>query len=343
MALASLTAVVVAHNSITDLRRTLPRLTVELDLRDELIVVDNASDDGLSDELGHLAPKAKLIRLPSNIGFAGGANAGVSSAKGDLIVLLNPDAAVHPGFVAAIRRPWGGRWDAWMGLVLLGDGRRINTSGGVLHFTGFGWAGQMGQSIDEAPREPSAVAFLSGACLAIPRSTWNKIGGFPEHFFMYCEDVDLSMRLRLLGGRLAVVPDAVVSHDYAFDKGHLKWRLLERNRWATLVRTQPRLLLAATTPALLATEAVVWAVATRDGWLKMKLLATLDFLRALPQLLAERRTIQSAAVVGAADFASYLTPELDSPYFGSVATRPLVQRALRLYWTTVRQVLDRAG
>ena len=44
-----------------------------------------------------------------------------------------------------------------MGLVLLEDGRRINASGGVLHFTGFGWAGQMGQSIDEAPREPSAV------------------------------------------------------------------------------------------------------------------------------------------------------------------------------------------
>ena len=55
---------------------------------------------------------------------------------------------------------------------------------------------------------------------------------------MYCEDVDLSMRLRLLGGRLAGCPETpCVSHDYAFDKGHLKWRLLERNRWATLVRT----------------------------------------------------------------------------------------------------------
>ena len=137
-----------------------------------------------------------MIAVEHNVGFAGGANRGVAAANGELIVLLNPDTVVQPGWADAICAPWGGPWAAWMGFVLLEGGERINTSGGVLHFTGFGWAGQAGQPRDTAPEQITEVAFLSGACLAIPRTRWEQLGGFPEHFFMYCEDVDLSLRLR---------------------------------------------------------------------------------------------------------------------------------------------------
>jgi hypothetical protein len=74
--------------------------------------------------------------------------------------------------------------------------------------------------------------------------------------------------------------------------------------------------LAAVMPALIATEVAVWVVATRGGWGKMKLLATFDLVRALPRLLTERRTIQSAGCIRPAEFASGLASRLDSPYFG---------------------------
>jgi hypothetical protein len=343
MTSVSLTALVVAHDSLADLRRTLPSLLAELGPEDELIVVDNASEDGLSAELGSLASSAKLVSLPANVGFAAGANAGARVARGDLLVLLNPDAAVQSGWGAAIRKPWDGPWAAWMGLVLLDDGEEINTSGGVLHFTGFGWAGHVGRPLAEAPRRPTEIGFLSGACLAIPRSRWNALGGFPEHFFMYCEDVDLSMRLRLFGGKLAVVPDAVVCHDYEFAKGQLKWRLLERNRWATLIRTYPGLLLAAVAPALIATEAAVWAVAVKGGWSRMKLMATIDVIQALPRLVRERRAIQAGARLNSSEFSAQLTARLDSPYFGSIGRSPALRRGLELYWNGVRRILRLAG
>src|SRR6202012_2724193 len=117
---------------------------------DELVIVDNASADGLADELGRLAPGPKLITMRENVGFAAGANAGAAAASGDLLVLLNPDALVAPGWSQAIRAPWAGEWAAWMGLVLLADGKSINTSGGMLHFTGFGWAGQVGEPVAAA-------------------------------------------------------------------------------------------------------------------------------------------------------------------------------------------------
>jgi GT2 family glycosyltransferase len=339
MSTTSLSAVIVAHESLKDLWHALPPLRAQLGEHDELIVVDNASSDGLAEELPRLDPEARLIRLTENLGFAEGANRGAAAAHGEVIVFLNPDAVVQPGWADAIRAP-AGRFGAWMGLVLMADGRRINTSGGVLHFTGFGWSGQVGEPAETAPAAPAEVPFLSGACLAIPRATWRATGGFPADFFMYCEDVDLSLRLRLAGARLAVIPAARVAHGYDFAKGQLKWRLLERNRWATVIRTYPAALLAAVLPAMLVTELAVWVIAARGGWARMKLLATIDLLRSAPRLLRERRAIQGRRRVSSAEFAASLTPALSSPYFGAAGAHPLLAAILRGYWRVVTALVS---
>jgi GT2 family glycosyltransferase len=341
MAPVSLSAVIVAHNSLAALRVALPPLLEQLGPQDEVIVVDSGSTDGLAAELPRVAARARLISPGANVGFAAGANRGAASATGDVLVLLNPDAIVQPGWSEAIRAPWGGPWDAWMGLVLLDDGEHINTSGGILHFTGLGWSGHVGESVAAAPSLPTEVAFLSGACMALPRVRWHELGGLPEEFFMYCEDVDLSLRFRLYGGRLAVIPDAIVRHDYEFAKGKLKWRLLERNRWATVIRTYPGSLLVLVMPALMAAELAVWITALTAGWGTMKFRATTDLVRALPRLFRERHTIQSRRNITAAAFATHLTPELSSPYLGGggIAERSAVVSALRLYWRAVLAVL----
>jgi len=343
MTSVSLSVVIVAHDSLPELRLALPALLAELDPVDELIVVDNASSDGLPTQLMSIAPGARLVSSPANVGFAAGANLGAAAANGDLLVLLNPDAVVAPGWAAAMRGPWGGPWAAWMALVLLRDGMAINTSGGILHFTGFGWAGQMGEPVAAAPTEPTDVGFVSGACLALPLATWREVGGFSEHFFMYCEDVDLSLKLRLRGGRLAVVPDARVLHRYEFLKDVRKWRLLERNRWAVVIRTYPAPLFWLVLPALLAAELGVWAVAFRQGWAQMKALATLDAVTALPQLARERRVVQGTRSVPVRTFAAAMSSELDSPYLGRVGRNLLVRGALSVYWRSVCATLRLSG
>jgi N-acetylglucosaminyl-diphospho-decaprenol L-rhamnosyltransferase len=335
-----LSVIIVAHNSLTDLRRTLPMLCAELGSADEVIVVDSGSEDALRAQLPELAPAARLIVAGGNVGFAAGANLGAAAARGELLVLLNPDAAVQPGWGTAIREPWAGPWAAWMALVTLDSGRAINTAGGVLHFTGLGWAGQIGELIDTAPQVPTEVGFLSGACLAIPVATWRETGGFPADFFMYCEDVDLSLRLRLRGGRIAVVPDARVLHDYEFAKGAQKWRLLERNRWATVLRTFPGPLLVLLAPGLLITELAIWAAAISGGWGGMKARATLDLIRLLPQLRHERRGIQAARRISSAQFAAGLTAELSSPYLGAAARSGVIAMLMGRYWAAVRSLLS---
>ena len=194
--------------------------------------------------------------------------------------------------------------------------------------------------VGEAP-PAGEVPALSGACLAIPRRSWEGAGGFPSEFFLYHEDVDLSLRLRLAGGALGIEPTAVVDHDYEFGGSEGKWRWLERNRWACLIRVYPAPLLWLLAPALLATELVLLPASIAGGWAGQKLAATADVVRWLPRLLRERRAIQATRTVSTAEFATWLTPDLDSHFIPAIARSAPVRFALRSYWKAVCLLLKR--
>jgi N-acetylglucosaminyl-diphospho-decaprenol L-rhamnosyltransferase len=336
----SLSVVIVAYESAAELTRTLPALWGELQAGDELIVVDNGSTDGSAAVVSELAPAARLLEPGENLGFAGACNAAAEVAAGDLLVILNPDAMPLPGWGEAIRLPVadGRGWGAWMALVACEGATRVNTSGNPVHFTGLAWAGGHGSPLGD-DLEPREVPAASGACLALALARWRDVGGFPPEFFLYHEDIDLSMRLRLFGGRVGLEPRAVVDHEYEFGGRPLKWRWLERNRLAFLVRVYPAPLLLLLAPALLMTELALLPLAAAGGWLPQKLASWGDFARWLPRLLRERRAIQARRSVSAGEFAAWLTPDLDSSYFGRVGRSPLIRAALRAYWRVVTALL----
>jgi GT2 family glycosyltransferase len=336
----TLSVLIVAYDSRDDLGKTLPALLSELEDGDELIVADNKPGDGSAEVVRGLAPAARIVTTGANSGFAGGCNAGAAEASGDLLVILNPDAAPLPGFGESIRRPWveGRGWAAWQALVADGSGEGINSAGNPIHFTGIVWAGGHGRPLAEAP-PAGEVAAASGACLAIPLTSWRRAGGFPAEFFMYHEDVDLSVRLRAAGGVIGIEPAAVVAHDYEFSANTDKWRWLERNRLAFLVRTYPGALLLLLAPALLATELALLAVATAGGWGGQKLRANLEFLRWLPRLLRERRAVQAQRTISAGEFAAWLTPDLDSDLISPLVRSWAARALLRGYWRLVRLLL----
>lgn len=238
---ATIAVVVVTYNSGTDVAEGLARLSDQLGAGDELIVVDNASSDDSVEVVQQAAPRARVLALDENLGFAGGVNRGASEARGDLLLLLNPDAIPGADCLDELRRAAAEHptWGCWQAMVTLADGAHVNTAGGRLHLLGFGWSGDWGAPVDATLR-PHEVGFASGAALCIRAELWRSLGGFDPRFFMYFEDYDLSMRV----GReaaIAYVPEARIVHHggEAARKGwrHVAWfvtsawRFFRRHGW----------------------------------------------------------------------------------------------------------------
>ena len=331
----ALAAIVVTHDSGADLPATLAALRPQLRADDELVIVDCGS--AVRPEV----PGARVL-LEDNLGFAGGAAAGVRASSAELVFFLNPDAVVAPGALDALRAAaeTHADWGAWQALVTLPGAERVNTSGGETHWLGMGWSGRFESAVADVPPGPREVMFASGAALVLRRGAWEATGGFEPRYFMYGEDLDLSLRLWLSGWRVGVVPDAVVEHGYEFTKGDYKWFHLERNRWWTLLAGYPAPLLWLVAPGLLAFELAVLPMAAAGGWLGAKLRADIAVLRTLPWALRRRRAVQASARISPRRFAeSALSGSLDSPFLGPVARIAPLAAAQRAYWRLVLRLL----
>lgn len=193
----------------------------------EAIVVDNASGDGTVEWVGHAHPWVETIANPANEGFTRGVNRGVARARGDAVLVLNPDCEVAPGaleiLLAALER------DPALAAVapaLPGDdgaaarscGRfpslwwlacdHLGLAAAFPHTALFG-----GYKYGERPMASlSDVRWASGAALLIPIRVWHEVGGLDENIFMYMEEVDWCRRAAARGLRVRYVPGAVVRH-----------------------------------------------------------------------------------------------------------------------------------
>ncbi|HEV2815026.1 MAG TPA: glycosyltransferase family 2 protein, partial [Solirubrobacteraceae bacterium] len=218
-------------------------------------------------------------------------------------------------------------------------GHAVNTAGNLVHYICFGWAGRLEEPVASVPNDPHEVGFVSGAALAIRRSAWEELGGFDERYFMYGEDLDLSLRLRLAGHRVGIAPAARVEHEYAFTKGDYKWFYLERNRMWTVLAAYPAPLLALLAPALIAFEVVLLVASWRGGWLRAKLRAQAAVLRELPRIAQRRRAVQRTRRVTAARFADGFVASLDSPHLAMGRAVPGAEPLQALYWRLVRALV----
>jgi GT2 family glycosyltransferase len=138
----AIAVIVVSYRSAGHLHALFAALQPQLEAGDELVVVDNASNDRTAEVARSLGERVRVIETGRNLGFAGGCHEGADATSAPLLLFLNPDSAPEPDCLARLRgaSPAHREWGAWQAAVMLEDGR-INTSGGVVHYVGIGWAG----------------------------------------------------------------------------------------------------------------------------------------------------------------------------------------------------------
>jgi hypothetical protein len=176
----------------------------------ETIFVDNLStDDSVAAAKNLLAnfPSASVIKNAVNLGFCEGNNVGARAARGRHLFFLNPDTWLEPDcmekLLAGIEKADASAATPWV--LQYADNEHQDL--GFLGFDLFGFP-----TASPPANNLLEVFAASGCAYMIRAEDFKKIGGFDREFFMYSEDLDLSWRVWIAGGRLVGVPEARLHH-----------------------------------------------------------------------------------------------------------------------------------
>jgi len=177
----------------------------------EVLVVDNASIDNSVQLIESRFQEIRIIKNKENLGFAAGNNVGIKLAlkqKAQSVLLLNQDTVVEKNFLLSLLAS-----DADIVAPIIKfkrKGKWIYDFGGKINW----WLGRT--SHDERAKikneKPAKIDYVSGCCMLIKKSVFEKIGLLDEKFFLYFEDADFCLRAKKIGFKIAVEPKSIVLH-----------------------------------------------------------------------------------------------------------------------------------
>lgn len=288
----------------------------EVDVPREIIVVDDASDDGSVPLLRRDYPQVKVVQSGRNRGCSGARNLGARAAAGDFIAFLDNDVELDPGWTRAMLDRFaveGESLGACASHVLfMHPPGRVNSAGGCMNILGHAWERGRGHEDASFSRYPMRVIYPCGAAFMVRRSALEEIGWFDERLSCAYDDVDMGWRMNLFGYRVMYEPRAEARHRVNTTLGggtpFNKYQY-ERNRLRSVLKNMER-----STLRWLAGEYLYWflyqlrwearrATSRRNAcrlWLSMSRAVAWNLVL-LPDTLRQRREIVSRRKVGDRD------------------------------------------
>lgn len=253
----------------------------------EIIVADDMSTDGSVEYLHKNFPAVHVVERKTREGFAANVDAGVASAKGDIVVLLNTDVEPEPGFLTALIRHFEDPEVFAVGCLEKSheQGETVLRGRGLAHWEK-GYFVHTRGGIDGRD-----TAWVSGGSGAFRRSMWGRLGGLDTIYNpFYWEDIDLSYRARKAGWKTLFEPDSVVHHWH--EEGKIKreftppdiTRISYRNQFIFIWKN-------VTDPQVLITHALWTPVRLLQALSRGDMLMVQGYLLAmqrLPAILAKR-------------------------------------------------------
>ncbi len=223
-----LSVVIVTYNSGDDVVRCVEALDEAVSYSYDVVVVDNASSDGVVDVLVDRFPKVRAIQMQKNVGFARAVNVGMRASEAPFVLVLNPDTISQPGSIDMLIR--FAAENEGLGIaaprLYYPDGRDQGTArsfptaaAGIFgrrspltrRFPANRWSRRFLSGLD-AGNEPFVCDWVSGACMLIPRRIIEETGGFDERYFLFWEDADWCHRMSNRGLKVWTVPASAVVH-----------------------------------------------------------------------------------------------------------------------------------
>lgn len=246
----------------------------------EIIVVDNNSKDKSHLICKEKFEEIKLIENSQNFGFCEGNNIGAKNAKGEFIIIINPDTTVTPNwineFLKANKENGDGIYQPK--IISLEDKKTILSTGNMIHLFGFGFARDKGNLKTKNVENVEKITYSSGTCIFTTKKLFEKIGMFDSFLFLYHDDLDLSWRASMQKIDSFYVPTITVFHkeSYNFQWSSKKFYWLERNRKYCILTHYSKETQKKIASELFLSDALVWISYFFKGFLLVKIKAELE-------------------------------------------------------------------
>jgi len=277
------------HNEsyVDDMVSALRKLTYPKDKVELVIVINPHPEDGLFlryieetvlPESGGRLPHVTVLPQKENAGFGIGNNIGAQWAIDhgfDYVFFHNNDGffasnALEPLIQTMEADKTIGAAQSLM--LLYPETELVNGAGNTFQFLGFGYCGEYRTPTKnlDLPKVKE-IAYASGAALMMRTDLMKEYGMWDEDFFMYHEDLEWCLRLRMAGYKIVLVRDSVFYHKYQFSRSMTKFYWMERNRYGVMLMFFhiPTLLLLL--PIWLLVEIGLFGFAARGGWMEERL------------------------------------------------------------------------
>ena len=257
-------------------------------------MVDNASQDGSVEHIRSRFPWARIVENKVNLGSTGGNNSGIREAEGEFIVTLNNDTRVEKNFLERLAGPMSDPSIGMCGSKMVYPNGKINSTGLCLSRSGASW--DRGAS-EEDRRQYDRQEEIFGACAGAAlyrKKMLDEIGLFDEDFFIFMEDIDLTLRARCAGWRCIYVPEAIAHHLHGATAGvgsDLTVYYGNRNIMWLPAKNYPLPFLIICLPWILSRNLMALAYYTLKGRGRVVLKSKWDGLLGRPRMMAKRKTI----------------------------------------------------
>jgi len=273
----------------------------------EVIVVDNISTDKSQEICKEKYPDIKLIQNDENFGYCEGNNIGIRKARGDFIMILNPDTIVEPNcireLIFAHEKLGEGLYQPK--ILSLNEKQVLQSTGNMLHVFGFGYAKDKGKKDEEVDEEIKKIGYASGTCLFTSRNVLEKVGLLDSFLFLYHDDLDLGWRASQIGINSYYVPKSKIYHveSYSLKWSAKKFYWLERNRKYCLLTHYSKNTYAKMHSSLCLVDLFVWFFYLSKGFLGAKIRAELDirrnrkFIETKYQELEKKKTVPDEKLI----------------------------------------------
>jgi len=318
----------------------------------KVYIVDNASTAETEAYLKNNYPEARILTR-SDGNYSAANNLGFNRALADgceYVATVNMDTVMEADWLAELVKALDDNPAAAIAQskILLfprnneeKEAPRINGLGNIIHFLGFGFTGAYGEADREIAGYPEIKGYASGCSFIIRTEAFQKVGGYTEEFYMYHDDIELSLKIRLAGYKIILAPRSRLFHKYEFSRSVRMLYYMERNRYLTIMIYYPARFFGLIFLPLAAMDIVMFFYSIAGGWFKEEMKIFLYFSRrsTYRKIQSLRKKVKENSVIKFSDIARDFAGRIEFQEIANPLLKYIGNPLMDWYWRLIKKII----